>query len=67
MLKLEEIEGKEVTVTQTKSQIATTDIQKANLKGLGLGKIGQSVTLKCTRDIYGMLVKVAHLIDVKTR
>ena len=65
--KFEELENKEIVVKLIKSLISTNDRQKANVKGLGLKGIGSESTLKCTRDIYGMLVKVSHLISVELK
>jgi len=40
------------------------ETQKRTLRGLGLRRIGQTVYLKDTPAIRGMLYKVVHLIDV---
>lgn len=65
--KFEEIEGKTIIVEQIKSCIDCTQKQKANLKGLGVRRISSKSELVCTRDIYGMLIKVSHLITVKVK
>lgn len=54
----------EVTVTLKKSTIGSTDKQKANVKGLGLSKIGQEKTLVDTPEVRGMINKVSHLVKV---
>ncbi len=56
--------SKEVTVTLVKSTIGSTIKQKANVKGLGLKKIGQSKTLVDTPEVRGMINKVSHLVQV---
>ena len=54
----------EVTVALKKSTIGSTDKQKANVKGLGLSKIGQTKTLVDTPEVRGMINKVSHLVKV---
>ncbi|MDX2471557.1 MAG: 50S ribosomal protein L30 [SAR324 cluster bacterium] len=56
--------SKEVTVTLVKSTIGSNDKQKANVKGLGLKKIGQTKTLVDTPEVRGMINKVSHLVKV---
>lgn len=67
LFKFEEIKDKDVIVEQTKSSISTTKKQKANLVGLGLKGIGSKSVIKCTADIYGMLLIVSHLIKVELK
>ena len=52
-------------VTLRKSQIGASERQIANLKGLGLRKIGQSRTLENTPAVRGMVKKVIHLLEVE--
>ena len=52
-------------VTQKKSLIGQNKHQRAVVAGLGLRKIGSSVTLNNTPDIRGMIKKVIHLVDVE--
>ena len=65
--RFEEIENKEILVEQTGGEAGTTKRQKDTLKGLKLRGIGSKAEFKCTRDIYGMLVKVSHLIKVNLK
>ena len=57
--------SKTITVTLKKSTIGCTDKQKANVKGLGLRKVGSSKTLENTPAVRGMIKKVIHLLDWK--
>jgi len=54
-----------ITVTQTKSLIATKDSLCKVVKGLGLGRIGKSRTHKDNNCIRGMINKVSHLVEYK--
>lgn len=65
--KFKDLENKIITVTQVGSDCDRVKEQKDTLKGLGLRGIGKEVELKCTKDIYGMLVKVSHLIKVNLK
>ncbi len=51
-----------VKITQTKSRIGSTKIQRANLDALGLRKIGKTVEHDDSKTILGMLEKVKHLV-----
>ena len=55
---------KMIKVTQTGSTIGRPEIQKANLCGLGLTKMGKTVELEDTPAIRGMIKKVSHLVRV---
>lgn len=65
--KFEEIENKTILVEQTGSEAGTTKRQKDTLKGLKLRGIGSKAEFKCSKDIYGMLLKVSHLIKVNLK
>jgi large subunit ribosomal protein L30 len=52
-------------VTQKKSLIGQNKRNRAVVAGLGLRRIGYSVTLSNTPEIRGMIKKVLHLIDVE--
>jgi large subunit ribosomal protein L30 len=67
LLGFDEIADKIVVVKQVGSEIASTKRQKDTLKGLGLRGIGAVSELKCTKAVYGMLVKVEHLIKVNVK
>ena len=53
-----------ITVKLKKSTIGTTEIQRANVRGLGLKKIGQCKTLENTPAVRGMIKKVIHMVDI---
>jgi large subunit ribosomal protein L30 len=57
--------AKTITVRLKKSTIGCTDRQKANVKGLGLRKVGSSKTLENTPAVRGMIKKVIHLLDIQ--
>ena len=53
-----------VTVKQVRSANGSNPNQKANLKALGLGKIGRSVERKDTPQLQGQIRVVSHLVEV---
>ena len=52
-------------VTLRRSGIGTKPAQRRTLRGLGLGRIGQSVILKDSPAIRGMIRTVAHLVETE--
>ena len=52
-----------IHVKLVRSPIGTKDRVRQTLKGLGLGKVGSSRTLKLTPPVLGMLRRVSHLVD----
>ena len=54
-----------IRVTQTRSQIGHPGKIRKVLKGLGLGRIGHTVTVANTPSFRGMIKKVIHLLEVK--
>ena len=56
---------KMLKITQIKSQIGYAEKQKKVLKGLGLGRIGRSVTRVDHPSIRGMVMKVRHLVTLE--
>ncbi len=54
-----------IKITQTRSRIGATKIQRANLDALGLRKIRQTVEHTKTPQIEGMVIKVKHLVTVE--
>jgi len=52
-------------VTQKKSLIGQNKRNRAVVAGLGLRRIGNSVTLSNTPEIRGMIKKVIHLVTVE--
>jgi large subunit ribosomal protein L30 len=57
--------AKQIKVTQTRSIITEPPASKAVLKGLGLGRIGRSVTVANTPSFRGMIKKVLHLVQIE--
>ena len=55
---------KELTVKLTKSLLGSKDFQKSSVRGLGLFKLGQSVSVKDTPENRGMINKAIHLLEV---
>ena len=56
--------SKTITVALVKSSIGCTKMQKANVKGLGLKRIGDQKVLPNTSSVRGMVKKIIHLIRV---
>jgi large subunit ribosomal protein L30 len=54
-----------IKVTQKRSLIGQNEHMKAVVAGLGLRRIGASVTLSNTPEIRGMIKKVIHLVEVE--
>ena len=55
---------KEITVKLKKSLIGSKDYQKQSVKGLGLSKLGQVVSVQDTPEYRGMINKAIHLLEV---
>lgn len=55
----------EIKVTLKKSGIARPEYFTRVLRGLGLRKLHQTVTLPDTPEIRGMIRKVAHMVAVE--
>ncbi len=54
-----------LNITQVRSKIGSTAIQRKNLAALGLRKINQTVQHEDTVEIRGMIERVAHLVKVE--
>lgn len=57
--------AKSLQITQVRSQIGCIENQRRVLKGLGLGRIGRTVTKLDDPCIRGMIAKVTHLVTVE--
>lgn len=55
----------ELKVTLIKSKSGRLPSHAATLHGLGLRRIRQTVTLKDTREIRGMINRVSYLVKVE--
>ena len=56
-----------VTIRWVKSQIGYDRKQRATIRGLGLKRLGQTVSLEDTPAVRGMINKVRHLIVVEEK
>ena len=54
-----------VKITQTGSPIRRKKDQRATLVGLGLNKMHQTVELKDSPEVRGMIRKVQHMVTVE--
>ena len=52
-------------ITQIKSRIGSSALQKKNLDALGLRKINQTVEHDDSAIIFGMVEKVKHLVRIE--
>jgi large subunit ribosomal protein L30 len=57
--------GKQLKVRLVRSLIGRPKKQREVVKGLGLGRINSEVTRKDCPEIWGMINKVPHLVEVK--
>jgi large subunit ribosomal protein L30 len=55
----------ELRVTQTKSKIGGTRVQRETLRSLGLRRIGDVVVKADKPEIRGMVQAVRHLVNVE--
>ena len=55
---------KEITVKLKKSLIGSKDYQKQSVRGLGLFKLGQVISVQATPENRGMINKAIHLLEV---
>ena len=56
----------QLKVTQVKSSIRTSGVQKKNIEALGLGRPHYTNTVPDNAQIRGMISKVSHLVKVET-
>jgi large subunit ribosomal protein L30 len=56
---------KQLRITWVKSSIGYSGNQKATIKALGLGRLGQSVVQPDNPAIRGMVYTVRHLVEVE--
>ncbi len=55
----------EIRVTQVRSRIGGTQVQRDTLRSLGLRRIGDVVVKKDRPEIRGMVQAVRHLVTVE--
>ena len=53
-----------ITIKLKKSLIGSKDYQRQSVRGLGLSKLGQVVTVKDTPENRGMIKQAIHLLEV---
>lgn len=56
---------KTITITLVGSPIGQTDRQRQTLRGLGLTRVGKTVTVRGDAPTLGMIRKVSHLVRVE--
>ena len=56
--------NKQIVIKLVKGRIAVNPNQRACLKGLGLKKRHQEVSLENTPSVRGMIKKVIHLLEI---
>lgn len=54
-----------IKITQIKSKVGSTLVQKRTLEALGLKRIQSTVEHEATPQILGMVAKVNHLVVVQ--
>lgn len=54
-----------VTITQIKSAIKRHETHKACLRGLGIRRLHQTVTVQATPENMGMINKIAYLLKIE--
>lgn len=57
--------AKQLKITLIKSKIGRLDNQLANLKALGLNKVGKTVIKEDSPEIRGMIEKVSFMLQVE--
>ena len=53
-----------ITIKLKKSLIGSKAYQRQSVRGLGLSKLGQEVSVKDTLENRGMINKAIHLLEV---
>ena len=59
-------QGKTTKITLTGSPIGQTQRQRRTLRGLGLTRIGKTVTVQASPATSGMIKKIAHLVRLES-
>jgi large subunit ribosomal protein L30 len=57
--------GKMLKIKMVRSEIGRPEKQRKILRGMGLNKLNNTVTLVDTPQIRGMINKVIHLVSVE--
>ena len=56
----------DIKITQIRSEIGGTKVQRDTLRSLGLKRFGHSVVKEDRPEIVGMAKAIAHLVKVET-
>jgi large subunit ribosomal protein L30 len=56
---------KPITIKQIKSAIGRHDTHQACLRGLGIRRLNQSVTVPATPENLGMINKISYLLKIE--
>jgi large subunit ribosomal protein L30 len=59
-------EAQTMKVTLTGSPIGQTQRQRRTLRGLGLTRVGKTVTVRINPATLGMIEKIAHLVRLES-
>ena len=58
---------KELSIKLVKSLIGTTSRQRKSVRGLGLSRLGQKVSVVDTVENRGMIKKASHLLEINNK
>lgn len=56
--------AKSLTIRQVRGRAKCTERQKECLKGLGLRRIGHTVTRKDCPELRGLIARIPHLVKI---
>ena len=56
--------AKSLTIRQVRGKAKCTERQKECLKGLGLRRIGHTVTRQDCPELRGLIARVPHLVEI---
>jgi len=59
--------AEKIRIRLVHSPIGTTNRVRETLKGLGLGKLGSERELERSAAVDGMLRRVAHLVEIRSK
>ena len=59
------MKNKSLEVKLVRSLIGSKDFQRSSVKGLGLSKVGQVVSVLDTLENRGMIKAANHLLEIK--
>jgi len=59
------MKNKSLEVKLVRSLIGSKDFQRSSVKGLGLSKVGQVVSVLDTLENRGMIKAAHHLLEIK--